>query len=265
MAISSVASQWSDIADATNNGIQTIAIVGAGILGYARFLRGRVLHSNLDLSLAAQLVEAPFGPAARVTASVRNSGSFKMTFPMDCWVRVTMQCADVVLWEDAMTDGEVQWDAAETRHFELLIDQGVQETREILEPGESFVRTLATPVPTGTWVAYRFILSVKSKAKYILRTDKSGTWTTSTIVVSEMPRTQPTDEPAGRYVCPVGEHVWALGSASDIPICTVHQSPMVETARKPNEERIGRIEEARRARILAESQARDGESDLEIE
>jgi hypothetical protein len=81
---------WDAAISAVNEIVNAAAIVIGGVFAYLRVLRGRVIHSNLALSLECKLAKVADKPAMQITASWLNSGTFRMIFPVTCSAMVTV-------------------------------------------------------------------------------------------------------------------------------------------------------------------------------
>lgn len=174
---------WKDVIAAANDTIRTVAIVVAGVFAYVRFLRGRVLHSNLTLSLECELVKVNGEAAMQVTAGWLNSGSFRMIFPENCDATLTVYAIDRAVWSKPTEAGEILWTAGKRRELDLLIKEGVKQADIELEPGESYETTALVPLPTGPWVAYRVDLLVESCPRMVWRTREAFVWEQNMIVL----------------------------------------------------------------------------------
>jgi len=158
---------WDDISTVVNASIRTAVVLIAGLVGYARFVRGRVLHSSLAPSLEAEIVEIGGDRAMKVTATIENSGSYRMAFPLNCWQNVKLDCAEDSAWKNALTTNEVIWDESKVPPINLLRVRDITDAGETLEPGEEISKCRIVPIPQGTWVAYRITLQVQSCAQMI--------------------------------------------------------------------------------------------------
>jgi hypothetical protein len=174
---------WKDVIAAVNDTIRTVAIVVGGVFAYVRFLRGRVLHPKLTLSLECKLVKLNGEGAMQVTAAWLNSGSFRMIFSESCDATLTVYAIDRAVWSKPTEAGEILWTAGKHRELDLLIKEGVKQADIVLEPGEGYETTALVPLPTGPWVAYRVDLSVVSCPRMVWKTREPLIWEQNTIVL----------------------------------------------------------------------------------
>jgi hypothetical protein len=181
IAAAATTQPWALIA-AVNDSIRTAAILVGAAFAYMRFLRGRILHSNLTLSLECQLTRIGSGSAMRVAATILNSGSFRMTFPIDCRQVVAVEAIDQAVWSVATEYGEILWSEGIRREVDLSTDEGVKEIGSELEPGETYETSVLVPLPAGPWIAYRVTLAVDSVPRLIWRTTEPFVWETNEII-----------------------------------------------------------------------------------
>ena len=111
---------WHDIATVVNETIQTLAILIAGAVGYVRFVRGRVLHANLALSIEPEIIEVMSSKAIRVTATIKNTGTYRMTFPLTCQQLLKVEYLSRDVWTEAVAKKMVNWSEAEGQETNLL-------------------------------------------------------------------------------------------------------------------------------------------------
>ena len=152
------ASIWHDVVSSTFDGLRTLVILLVGIAGYVKFLRSRGHHATLDPDIEPELVEVQGAPAMRVTATIKNTGTCRMIFPVTCSQLVRIECVDLATWNAALTQDEIDWSKASSKEVDLLRRNGVKYADEALEPEESVVRCRLLPIPPGAWVAYRVTL-----------------------------------------------------------------------------------------------------------
>ena len=182
---------WDDIVTVVNDCIRTAAILIAGAVGYVRFVRGRVLHSNLAPAIDSEIVRIGNGRAMKVTATIENSGSYLMTFPLTCSQLVRLECVDTAIWKNAAADNKLRWSKATIRETNLLqvedpslaAGEFVTLADEKLEPDEQYTQCRLIPIPAGNWVAYRVTLEVSSCPRMIWRTRTPEVWTTDMIML----------------------------------------------------------------------------------
>jgi hypothetical protein len=185
---------WDDIATVVNDCIRTAVILIAGAVGYMRFVRGRVLHSNLAPSISSEIVRIGNSRAMKVTVTIENSGSYRMTFPLTCSQMVRLECVDSAMWKHAAASDEVGWSKAAVREINLLrvedasIASGefVTVADEELEPGEQYTRCRLILIPPGNWAAYRITLEVSSCSRMIWRTRAPEVWKTDMIMLDHL-------------------------------------------------------------------------------
>jgi hypothetical protein len=180
--VASSAPLWDYIATVVNDTVRTLVILVAGAVGYVRFVRGRVAHSNLALSIGSEIIKIRDAKAMKVTVTIKNSGSYRMAFPLTCKQLVKVECASHDLWTKAAPEGEVNWSEAEAQELNLLKVEGVTRADETLEPGEKVIKCRLMPIPQGRWAAYRITLRVSSCARMIWRTKEPLIWETHTIM-----------------------------------------------------------------------------------
>ena len=176
---------WEGIVTAANDTIRTAVIVVGGAFAYVRFLRGRVLHSNLTLSLECHLAKVDGKPAMQVSAGWLNSGSFRMVFTEDCDATLTVYAIDRAVWSNPTESGQILWTAGKSQSLDLLTEDGIKQADVELEPGEGGTTSALVPLPIGRWVAYKVNLSVESHPRMIWRTREALIWEQDTIVLEE--------------------------------------------------------------------------------
>lgn len=176
---------WQSISTVVNDCIRTAVILIAGLIGYARFVRGRVLHSSIAPSIKAEVVDINGNRAMKITAKIENSGSYRMTFPLKCWQNVKLDCADDNAWRRALTADEVVWNEQIAKPINLLHIGDITDAGETLEPGEEVKKCRLIPIPQGDWVAYRVILDIRSCAHMIWTTKEPRNWQTHQIILEQ--------------------------------------------------------------------------------
>lgn len=174
---------WKDVVTATNDTLQTSVVLVVAIAGYFKFVRGRVLHEELDPRIEPELVVVSGVKALRVTATIKNTGGYKMEFPLTCTQLVTVHCVDATMWNSARSTGDIIWTGATYNGVDLLRRDGVKFADEVLEPGQTIVRCRLLPIPAGTWVAYRVTLEVDAVARPLRRQGKQLRFETHVILL----------------------------------------------------------------------------------
>lgn len=180
-----VSTPWGSIAAGTNDGLQAAALVLGGTIGYLRYIRGRLLHASLVLTVEADLVEIAGRDALSVTTGISNAGTLRMGFRPNGEERVTVYCLSEQQWQAEPDGAAEQWTtAAPSVTWDQLIDNdGFKDLTIDYEPGDAVKTTRLVALPPGNWVAYKICFHVDSAARMIARSQRPYRWDTSTLLI----------------------------------------------------------------------------------
>lgn len=146
---------------AANDGITALALLAGGAFTYFRFVRGRALHANLDLELAAARQEVAGREALVVDVIIKNTGTMRLSFPLDCDQILTLAPCGKDLWTRKTEDGYVKWHARDcSPPVDVVTENGARLADQMLEPGETFKNTLLVEVADQNWVVCNVALKV---------------------------------------------------------------------------------------------------------
>jgi hypothetical protein len=146
---------------AANDGITALALLAGGAFTYFRFVRGRALHANLDLELAVVPQEVAGCEALVVDVIIKNTGTMRLSFPLDCDQILTLAPCGNDLWTRKTEDGYVKWREQDcSPPVDVVTENGARLADQMLEPGETFKNTLMVEVEDQNWVVCNVALKV---------------------------------------------------------------------------------------------------------
>ena len=170
---------WSLAADAAGKGLAALAIASGGLLGYWRYVRGRVFHAKLSLDLTVEPCFLMSRPAIKVVATILNDGTCRVGFPDWRGQQLQLAACYVGPWERACAErSDLEWNDSFYEYFaqegDCLID---------LEPGQRHVKQTFLPgVLAPRPVAYRVRLYVEGRPKPWLRYKDHEPWSTERVM-----------------------------------------------------------------------------------
>ena len=187
---------WSLVVDAISKTVTVLAILIGGMIGYVRYLRGRITHAKLDLDVNVELCEVLGRDALKIAASIQNAGTCRVAFPAGTmqeiqvavcyptpWGRacesLTAPKWNVILNEPFPARKDSEDKAVEPREPGVPEDEGLSE----LEPGQRHFRQVllpgqAEPTPVG----YRVRLYVQGRPRYLYRLRDHPAWSTERVI-----------------------------------------------------------------------------------
>ena len=176
---------WGEFFVATNNAVQTAAIVVGGGWAYRKYVHNRANYASLLLEVAASVTEVEKRRSMHVATKITNSGTYHMKFGIRCQQRVVVHCMDRSVWSDACIEPQVDWSKAKAVGFDQLVDSNkIRDVTKSLEPSESVSHSWLVPLPEGDWVAYRVRFRVLASKLTWGRESKPLGWTTTQILVT---------------------------------------------------------------------------------
>ena len=81
-AASATSLPWSQILDYSEKGAKIVAIIAAGIVGYYKFLRGRVFRPRLEIEVSSSLLLVGNRQYIKVAGIIKNTGASRIDFDL---------------------------------------------------------------------------------------------------------------------------------------------------------------------------------------
>lgn len=180
-----ISGHWGDLFGATNDAVQTLAIVVGGGWAYRKYVHNRANYASLLLDVEASVEEVGQRKSMRIATKITNSGTYHMDFNIACQQHIAVRCLDRQVWTTKCNATQIDWAEGERIGFDQLVDvKGVRDVTKALEPSESTSHSWLVPLPQGDWVAYRVVFKVDACRRAWGRQSKPTRWTTTKIVVS---------------------------------------------------------------------------------
>lgn len=184
LSLPDITGHWGDFFGATNNAVQTLAIVVGGGWAYRKYVHNLANYASLLLDVEASLQEVQQRKTMRIATKITNSGTYHMDFNIACQQYIAVRCLDRRIWKTKCTTARIDWAEGERIGFDQLVDgRGVRDVTMALEPSESISHSWLVPLPHGDWVAYRVVFKVDACRRAWGRPSKPMRWTTTKIVV----------------------------------------------------------------------------------
>jgi hypothetical protein len=123
---------WSQILDSGEKGAKIAAIAAAAVVGYYKFIRGRVFRPRLEMTVSSSLLLVASQEYIKVVATLKNTGASRIIFDLPnsalrifAVPRLAKGIVDSVAWENIGTldvSGRHSWiEPAETVYENWLI------------------------------------------------------------------------------------------------------------------------------------------------
>lgn len=179
-------SDWGDFFGASNDAVQTLAILIGGGWAYRKYIHNRANYASLLLEVDASVEDIGQRRCMSLTTKITNSGTYHMDFGIDCQQKIAVRCLDRTTWTDKCVDPQIRWALARRVGFDQLVDaDDIRDLTTSLEPTESKAQSWLVPLPDGDWVAYRIVFRVEATKRAWRRQSEPLKWTTTKIVVTD--------------------------------------------------------------------------------